>query len=217
VQFWDGRAADLKAQAKGPVENPVEMGESWSNVVVKLKKDAGYVQAFHKNYPDGLTEDNVADAIAEFERSLSTSNARFDQYLRGNKSALSKDELAGYQLFKTNCVSCHAGVNLGGLSYEKMGRVQPYFTEVARLTDADLGRFNVTKAETDRHFFKVPTLRNIALTGPYFHNGSTSDLREAVKIMAQHQVATRLNDQELDQITAFLKTLTGEYQGKPLQ
>ncbi len=217
VQFWDGRAADLKAQAKGPVENPVEMGESWPNVVAKLKQDAGYVQAFRKHYLDGLTEDNVADAIAEFERSLSTPNARFDQYLRGNAKALNKDELAGYQLFKMHCVSCHAGVNLGGLSYEKMGRVHPYFTELAKLTDADLGRFNATKTETDRHFFKVPTLRNIALTGPYFHNAATSDLREAVKIMARHQVGARLNDQELDQITAFLKTLTGEYQGKLLQ
>jgi cytochrome c peroxidase len=217
VQFWDGRAKDLLAQAHGPVQNPVEMGSTWPQVTAKLRQDSQYVQAFKRYYPDGITGDNIADAIVEFERSLITPNSRFDQYLRGNKDILSKDELAGYQLFKTHCASCHAGTNMGGLSYEKMGWRRPYFADHSKLHKDDFGRFNVTAVEADRHYFKVPTLRNVALTWPYFHNGSTSNLRKAVQVMAQHQVDKQLTDQELDQITAFLKTLTGEYQGYSLK
>jgi cytochrome c peroxidase len=217
VQFWDGRAPNLKEQARGPVANPIEMGAAWPDVVAKLNQDPVYVKAFQSQYPNGLNEDNIVDAIAEFERSLTTPNSRFDRYLQGNRDVLSQDEQAGYQLFKANCASCHAGVNLGGLSYEKMGRHRPYFTNPSAIQREDLGRFNVTHREADKHYFKVPTLRNVAVTWPYFHNGSTSDLREAVRVMARHQVDADLSEREIDQLTAFLKTLTGEFQGKPLQ
>ena len=215
VQFWDGRAKNLKEQASGPVHNPVEMGSNWVQVIGKLNQDPTYVAAFQRHYPNGITGDNIVDAIVEFEKSLITPNARFDRYLRGDHTALSKDELAGYRLFKTHCVSCHAGTNVGGLSYEKMGWRRPYFDE-SKAHEGDFGRFNVTQLEKDRHYFKVPTLRNIAVTWPYFHNGSTSDLHEAVKVMATHQVKERLSAKDMDQITAFLKTLTGEYNGKAL-
>jgi cytochrome c peroxidase len=216
VQFWDGRAADLRTQAHGPVQNPVEMGSRWPQVIDKLSRDPVYVVAFRRHYPSGITGDNIVDAIVEFERSLITPDSRFDQYLRGRREALSRDELAGYALFKNHCATCHAGTNVGGLSYEKMGWRRPYFTDPSRLHKDDFGRFNVTENELDRHYFKVPTLRNVAVTWPYFHNGSTSDLREAVEVMATHQVDQNLTARELDQITAFLKTLTGEYRGKPL-
>lgn len=217
VQFWDGRAADLRAQAHGPVQNPIEMGSRWPEVIGKLSQDPAYVAAFKRHYPNGITSDNIVDAIVEFERSLITPDSRFDQYLRGRRDALSKDELAGYELFKNHCATCHAGTNVGGLSYEKMGWRRPYFTkDLAELHKDDFGRFNVTENELDRYYFKVPTLRNIAVTWPYFHNGSTSDLREAVKVMATHQVDQPLTAREIDQITAFLRTLTGKYEGKSL-
>lgn len=217
VQFWDGRAADLAAQAHGPVQNPIEMGATWPQVIAKLSKDAEMVSAFKRLYPEkGMTPDTIADAIVTFERSLITPNSRFDQYLRGDKTALNKTELAGYQLFKQNCASCHAGTNVGGLSYEKMGWRREYFLGKKDLHEGDFGRFNVTQDEVDRHYFKVPTLRNIAVTWPYFHNGSTDDLRQAVEVMATYQVRKELTDTELDQITAFLHTLTGEYNCTPV-
>jgi cytochrome c peroxidase len=216
VQFWDGRAKNLVEQANGPVQNPMEMGSKWPDVIAKLNRNPAYVQAFNKYYANGITSENVVDAIVTFEQSLITPNSRFDQYLRGNTNALSKDELAGYELFKVNCASCHAGTNLGGLSYERMGWRRAYFVDEASLHKDDFGHFNVTNSKLDRYTFKVPTLRNVAVTWPYFHNGSTSDLRDAVKVMVKHQVKEPLTDYEIDQITAFLKTLTGEYQGKPL-
>ena len=146
-----------------------------------------------------------------------TPNARFDRHLRGDQDALTADEKDGYALFKANCASCHFGPVLGGLSYEKMGVKQDYFKlRGSPLTEADNGRFNVTKDEKDRHFFKVPVLRNIELTHPYFHDGSASDLAEAVRIMGQVQAGKSFSGEETDKIVAFLKTLTGEYKGKAL-
>lgn len=218
AQFWDGRAKDLQEQAAGPVANPGEMGTQWEDVVAKLKQVADYQDAFAKLYPeDGLTKTTVTDAIAVFEQSLVTSNARFDQYLRGNQTILTANEKAGYDLFKANCTSCHSGPALGGLSYEKMGVKQDYFKQRGgELTDVDNGRFNVTKQEKDRHFFKVPVLRNIELTHPYFHDGSVDSLAEAVRIMGQVQLGKNFSNDEIANIVAFLKTLTGEYKGKPL-
>ena len=218
AQFWDGRAKDLQEQAAGPVANPVEMGAKWDNVVEKLKNVAEYQQAFAQLYPtQGLTKTTVTDAIAIFEQSLVTPNSRFDQYLRGNRDILTADEKAGYELFRANCTSCHFGPVLGGLSFEKMGVKQDYFKlRGGELTEADNGRFNVTKQEKDLHFFKVPVLRNIELTYPYFHDGSVANLAEAVKIMGQVQVGKNFSDAETAKIVAFLMTLTGEYKGKPL-
>jgi len=218
AQFWDGRAKDLQEQAAGPVANPVEMGAQWDNVVEKLKQASDYQDAFAKLYPgQGLTKTTVTDAIAVFEESLVTPNSRFDQYLRGNQAVLTADEKAGYDLFKANCASCHFGPALGGLSYEKMGIKQDYFKlRGGQLTEADNGRFNVTKQGQDRHFFKVPVLRNIELTYPYFHDGSVDSLADAVKIMGKVQEGKTFTDAEIAKIVAFLATLTGEYKGKPL-
>jgi cytochrome c peroxidase len=218
AQFWDGRAKDLQEQAAGPVANPIEMGAQWDAVVEKLKKVSDYQDAFAKLYPNqGLTKTTVTDAIAVFEESLVTPNARFDQYLRGKQDILTADEKAGYDLFKANCASCHLGPALGGLSYEKMGVKQDYFKlRGGELTEADNGRFNVTKQEKDRHFFKVSVLRNIELTYPYFHDGSADSLADAVRIMGKVQVGKVFTGDEIGKIVAFLKTLTGEYKGKPL-
>ncbi|MFU8787918.1 MAG: cytochrome c peroxidase [Methylobacter sp.] len=216
VQFWDGRAKDLQEQAAGPVANPSEMGAQWDDVVEKLKQVADYQAAFAELYAEqGLSKDTVTHAIASFEQSLVTGNSRFDQYLRGNNEVLTANEKAGYALFKVNCASCHAGPALGGLSFEKMGVEQDYFKlRGGALTEADNGRFNVTQQEQDRHFFKVPVLRNIELTYPYFHDGSVTDLAEAVKIMGQVQRGKNFTSNEINQLVDFLKTLTGEYKGK---
>jgi cytochrome c peroxidase len=210
----------LKEQAGGPVNNPIEMGASWEIVLPKLKEDEEYVKAFEELYPDdGLTSDNVMDAIATFEKSLITPNSRFDQYLYGNKDAITAEELEGYETFKRmGCAGCHCGLILGGASYEKMGRKRNYFVDRGDdFAKPDQGRFNVTEDETDMSKFKVPTLRNLTVTFPYFHDGSVTDMREAVRIMAHYQFTTPYTDQDLDRIVAFLKTLTGEYKGEMLQ
>ncbi len=219
AQFWDGRAKDLQEQAAGPVANPIEMGAQWDDGVEKLKQVREYQEAFAKLYPEqGLTKTTVTDAIAIFEHSLVTPNARFDQYLRGNQAILSSQEKAGYDLFKANCTSCHFGPALGGSSFEKMGVKQDYFKlRGGKPTDVDNGRFNVTHNEQDRHFFKVPVLRNIEPTYPYFHDGSVNELSEAVRIMGKVQLNKAFTDDEIGKIVAFLKTLTGEYKGKSLK
>ena len=219
TQFWDGRAKDLQTQAAGPVANPGEMGEQWDNVIAKLKQIPEYQNAFQTIYEQqGLTKETVTDAIAGFEQSLVTPDSRFDKYLRGDKGILTTDEKSGYELFKLNCASCHNGPAVGGLSFEKMGVKQDYFKlRGGQLTEADNGRFNVTKEEKDRHFFKVPVLRNVEITYPYFHDGSVNNLNDAVRIMGQVQRNKNFNDTEINNIVSFLKTLTGTYSGKSLK
>ncbi len=219
AQFWDGRAKDLQAQAAGPVANPGEMGEQWDNVIAKLKQIPEYQNAFQKIYEQqGLTKETVTDAIAGFEQSLVTPDSRFDKYLRGDNGILTADEKSGYELFKLNCASCHNGPAVGGLSFEKMGVKQDYFKlRGGQLTEPDNGRFNVTKEEKDRHFFKVPVLRNVEITYPYFHDGSVNNLNDAVRIMGQVQRNKNFNDTEINNIVSFLKTLTGTYSGKSLK
>jgi len=218
VQFWDGRAPTLEAQAGGPPNNPVEMDSNWKQIIGKLEADPAFAQEFKASYPDGFTEKTITDAIATFERTLLTPNSRFDKYLRGDSQALSAEEMHGYTLFQNaGCATCHTGVLLGGGSFELMGRRAHYFKDrVTPLTDADKGRSNVTKADRDLHKFKVPTLRNVAKTFPYFHDGSTSDLKEAVRVMAEYQLGKRFSPEDCASMAAFLNTLTGEYQGKPL-
>jgi len=215
AQFWDGRAKDLQAQAAGPVANPIEMGADWDKVITKLNQASDYTSAFSKLYPEqGLTQTTVTDAIAVFEESLITPNSRFDQYLRGDETALNHDEKAGYELFKNNCTSCHFGPALGGLSYEKMGVKEDYFAmRGGDLTEVDNGRFNVTKNEIDRHAFKVPVLRNVELTYPYFHDGSVNELSEAVRIMGVTQLGKHFSEDDIQKMVSFLKTLTGNYNG----
>ena len=219
VQFWDGRAQTLADQAAGPPLNPVEMAsESFDQIIAKLKADKQFARAFVKVYPDGITAANITDAIEQFERTLITPDSKFDKWLRGDDSALTADELKGYELFKKyDCATCHAGPNLGGLSYELMGLRRHYFAERGlELTNEDNGRYKETQQERDRHRFKVPGLRNVEHTWPYYHDGTRETLEEAVRDMGLYQSGVELTDSEVAGITAFLKTLTGEYKGVPV-
>lgn len=219
VQFWDGRAVTLADQAAGPPLNPVEMANtSFDEICEKLNADVAFAKAFKEVYPDGFNQANITDAIQEFERTLLTPNSRFDKYLKGDNSAMTAEELTGYDLFKKyNCATCHVGENMGGQSYELMGIKHDYFADRGtELTVEDNGRFKETNDERDRHRFKVPGLRNVALTAPYFHDGTQATLDEAVKAMAKYEVGVDLSEQETKQLVAFLQTLTGEYQGKLL-
>ena len=219
MQFWDGRAATLALQAAGPPLNPVEMGSSsFAEIIAKLSKDRALTKAFKRVYADGWSEENITDAIAEFERTLITPNSRFDKYLNGDATALTADEVEGYELFKKyNCATCHVGAILGGESYELMGQYADYFADRGtELTVEDNGRYKETALERDRHRFKVPGLRNVALTYPYFHDGTEPELKEAVCKMGTYQVGVELEDEEEDKIVAFLNTLTGEHNGKLL-
>jgi cytochrome c peroxidase len=203
AQFWDGRAADLVEQAKGPVLNPIEMGMPDSDAVVKkLSGLTAYQEAFKSVFGDNqLTYDNIAKAIAAFERTLITRD-RFDDFQKGDNQALNEAEMKGLDLFvSVGCVACHNGPLLGGNAYHKVGLVNAF-------NGKDLGRFEVTKDEADKHKFKVPMLRNIEITAPYFHDGRSATLPEAVREMAWLQLGRKLTDPEVDAIVAFLKTLT---------
>ena len=219
VQFWDGRAKTLADQAAGPPLNPIEMAStSFGEIIAKLQADKPFAKAFKAVYPDGLTEANITDAIEEFERTLITPDSRFDKWLRGDSDAITAEELAGYELFKKyDCATCHVGPNLGGQSYELMGLRRHYFTERGLdLTVEDNGRFKETQLERDRHRFKVPGLRNVEHTWPYYHDGTRETLEDAVRDMGLYQSGVELTSAEVDQITSFLKTLTGEYKGQLL-
>lgn len=207
AQFWDGRAADLKAQAGGPIANPGEMAASHTLAVEVLSSIPGYVVEFKQVFGnDKVTIDEVTQAIAEFEKTLVTPNSRFDRWLLGDKNALNATELAGYNLFKTSgCVACHNGPGVGGNSFQKMGLVEPYKTD----SKAE-GVAGVTGKDADRFKFKVPTLRNVELTYPYFHDGAAQTLPEAVDIMGRLQLGKKFTPDENAQIVAFLKTLTGD-------
>jgi len=214
AQFWDGRAADLQEQADGPVNNPIEMASNWPEVIAKLEVDAALKTAFAEAYPDGFSGENITHAIATFEETLLTPNSAFDRYLLGEDAALNAGAKAGYQLFlDSGCAMCHVGMVLGGQSYEKMGRKRDYFGDRGDVSDADLGRYNVTERDQDRHHFKVPILRNVALTAPYFHDGTVETLGKAIELMAKYQLDVRLDSLEKQRIQAFLSSLTGEYQG----
>ena len=216
VQFWDGRANTLAAQAAGPPLNPVEMAsESFDQIIAKLQKDKKFADAFKAVYPDGLTEANITDAIEQFERSLVTPGSAFDKWLQGDDEALTAEQLEGYELFKKyDCATCHAGPILGGLTYELMGHRNDYFGDRGlELTHEDNGRFKETALERDRHRFKVPGLRNVEHTWPYYHDGTRETLEEAVRDMAIYQSDVTLTPEETDLIVAFLKSLTGEYNG----
>jgi len=194
VQFWDGRAKNLKEQASGPIHNPIEMDANFPMIIAKLKKDPKYISLFGKVYKDGITSHNIIDAIVAFEETLTTPNSRFDRYLKKEKT-LSKEEIAGYKLFKEyGCISCHNGVNIGGNLFQKIGIMSPF----------------QSKSKADIHTLKVPTLRNISKTAPYLHDGSVKTLDEAVKIMFSLQLGIEASQKEIDSIVSFLKTLDGE-------
>jgi cytochrome c peroxidase len=213
VQFWDGRAITLEEQADGPVHNPLEMASNWPEVINKLSADAQMAEMFHDLFPEGITEEAIVAAIAEFERSLVTANSRFDRWLRGDEGAITPLELRGYRLFENyGCISCHQGANVGGNLYAYMGAMGDYFADRgSEITKADLGRFNVTKKVKDKHFFKVPSLRLAAINFPYFHDGETKILAEAVQIMGRYQLGREIPPDEINAIVAFLHTLVGEH------
>lgn len=207
VQFWDGRAKDLEEQALGPIHNPIEMGSSMAEVVAKLQKDLEYVIAFKKIYNDSIGAQNILDAIVEFEKALTTPNSKFDRYLRGESDILSKSEKEGYELFKSyGCISCHNGINIGGNLFQKMGILKEHNYK----NDKYLGRYNVTKNEEDKYYFKVPTLRNVSKTAPYFHNGGATTLKGAISEMMEYQLGVKAKDENIEKILLFLKTLEGE-------
>ena len=224
VQFWDGRAATLADQAAGPPLNPVEMGSaSFDEIAARLNADAAFAAKFKTVYPEGLNEKTITDAIAEYEKTLVTPNSPFDRYLKGDKQALTAEQVEGYALFKEyNCATCHVGVNMGGLSYELMGKRADYFKDreinaKSGLTDADNGRWAQTKVERDRYRFKTPTLRNVALTWPYYHDGSVPTLDKAIDMMARYQVGREMTAADVLKVQHFLEALTGQYKGQTLK
>ncbi len=218
LQFWDGRAASLEEQLDGPINNPNEMASNWDQVVLKIEADDHYRQSFSELYADGVSIANIKNAVATFQRSLITPDSPFDRFQRGDSDAISPTAKAGYRLFRNyGCISCHQGVNVGGNMFEKIGVMKPYFDESpGALAKADLGRFHLTNIEEHRYEFRVPSLRNVSRTAPYFHDGGIAALEDAVKIMARHQLGLELDRQEIEQIVAFLESLTGEYDGAPL-
>jgi len=214
---WDGKHENLFINVDGPLLSPIIMGGKWEEIIPMLRSSPDYVKAFAKAYADGITKDNVRDAIATFEESLYTPNSRFDQFLRGKSNALTQEEKEGYNLFKEyGCVSCHQGINVGGNMFQKFGVMGDYFADRGKVTKADLGRFNVTGQEKDRYVFRVPSLRNVELTSPYFHDGTAETLEQSVNVMVKYQLGRSLKSEQINLIIQFLKTLTGEYQGKPL-
>ncbi|MFA6144864.1 MAG: cytochrome c peroxidase [Sulfurimonas sp.] len=209
-QFWNGRAATLSEQALGPIHNPLEMGLPLREAAKRLEANPEYKATFFKitKHPT-ISPDDIAQMIAEYEKTLITPNGKFDRYLRG-QTRLSSDEMQGYALFKTlGCVSCHNGVNVGGNSFQKMGAIIPIHHN-PNIDD----RYAITKKEWDKNIFKVPTLRNISLTAPYFHDSSSRTLRDAVSKMGYNNLGLKLSKKEIDLLVTFLDTLTGE---RPLQ
>ncbi len=205
----------LEDQVSGPIENPKEMDNKWLNVTKTLRADKKYNQLFKDAYEDGLTAANVRHAIAEFERSLTLTNSRFDQFLRGDKDAISEEEKQGYKLFKEyGCVACHQGAGVGGNMFQKFGVMgnEDYFKgRGSAITAEDFGRYNQTKKEYDKFVYKVPSLRMVTLTAPYFHDGDVETLKEAIQLMAEYQLGRVLPEKDVLLIEAFLHTLVGPY------
>jgi len=212
TQFWNGRAKNLAEQAAGPVHNPVEMGMTTGQIEQRINADARYRESFHTITGRSIvTFADIAEMIAEYEKTLITPNGKFDRFLRG-ETVLTPNETQGYALFKRfGCVSCHNGINVGGNSFQKFGVIIP----MQRTPNTD-DRYALTGRERDKNVFKVPTLRNIALTAPYFHNGSAATLEEALRIMAKHNLGTKLTSLEINDIIAFLNTLSGQIPPKTI-
>jgi cytochrome c peroxidase len=208
--FWDGRAATLEEQIGFPLNDPLEMAMSWDDALAAIRADARYPARFAASFPDGVTEVNVRKAIAAFERTFITPS-RFDRWLSGDSGAITEDERSGYELFKSvGCTACHQGVNVGGNMFQRFGVMGDYFEDRGNVTEPDYGRYNVTKNETDRFVFRVPSLRNVALTAPYFHDGSAPTLPDAVRTMARYQLGRQMAEPQVESIVKFLTSLNGE-------
>ena len=194
------------------------MNNTWPALLASLRSEPEYVAAFEQIYPTGISQETVTDAMLNFQHSLVTPGSRFDQFLMGNNTAISPREKRGYSLFKSyGCVACHQGKNIGGNIFQKFGLFANYFLDTGRtLNDIDFGRFNVTKKEQDRYYFRVPSLRNVELTAPYLHDGSIETLEEMIDIMGKYQLGREIPESDKKDIAAFLSTLTGQYKGQPL-
>ncbi len=209
VQSYDGRAASLEEHVDGPMNSPTQMGSTWERTTKYVSSNPAYIRDFKSLLGGEPTAKRISTAIATYERSLVTPNSKFDQWLSGDEQALSSDEFGGYYLFKKfSCYACHQGAGVGGTLFQLMGAKQPYFTD-NDLAPEHLGRFNVTGLDRDRHVFRVPQLRSVALTGPYLHDGSVDSLEETVAIMLEYQCGQEVNQEDVRRITAFLKTLSG--------
>lgn len=218
AQFWDGRAASLEEQINGSVSEKNEMASSWNEVLSKLRQDEHYQSMAKSVCSQGLDADCVRSSIAEFERTLITTNSRFDQYLNGDEDAITAKEKHGYHLFKSyGCVGCHQGSNVGGNLYQTLGVMANYFDDFPSDNPASLGRFNVTHNSDDKHRFKVPSLRLAVLTTPYFHDGSQKDLYQTIHTMGKYQLGRLIPDEDILDIIRFLYTLPGSYAGQSLE
>ncbi|MDX8404931.1 MAG: cytochrome c peroxidase [Mariprofundus sp.] len=217
-QFWDGRAATLEDQIEGPLTAHAEMAGAWPDIIRKLSLDRAFAQHFTAAYAEGFTPANIKNAIATFERTLITPDSRFDRYLNGDASAINADEKKGYALFKSyGCVACHQGRNVGGNLYQTLGVMHDYFEDFPMENNASLGRFNVTGNKMDSHRFKVPSLRLVVLTAPYFHNGREKTLAGTIRTMAKYQLGRTIPDADIISIIRFLYTLPGRWQGQSLE
>ncbi|TQF66646.1 cytochrome-c peroxidase [Pseudoalteromonas luteoviolacea] len=206
-QFWDGRSSDLIEQTPQPIHNPLEMGTNWEQIIDKLSSQPGFVSSFNALSDDGITAQNIIKAIVAFEESLVSENTPIDAFLLGDQSALSPQQQRGYEKFVSfGCVTCHQGRNIGGNLYQKIGRLD----RVPVSLQDDLGRYELTQNEQDKFVFKVPSLRNVAQTAPYFHNGSVDELADAIRIMAQGQLGLELSDEDVADIEALLHAFSGE-------
>lgn len=216
-QNWDGSARNLAEQIDMVVNNHHEFSNDWDLITSRLNDDKDFSDRFRKTYKTGINKENIIDALVEFENTLITPNSRFDRYLRNEDIDLSSDELDGYRLFKElGCISCHQGQNIGGNLYQKFGIFYDYLAERGQITKPDYGKFNISNRQADKFVFKVPSLRNVAVTAPYLHDGSAETLDEAITIMGRTQLGRSLSDEEVRLIKSFLGTLTGEYENRLL-
>ena len=208
AQLWDGGAVSLENQINKVIKNPLVFNSTWEVVLGKFQQDESIKTAFAASYKEGMNEKTFADAIATFERSLITPS-RFDRYLRGDPNAISTEEKRGYEKFKTyGCVACHQGMGVGGNMFQQFGVLGNYFKDRGNVTKPDLGRFNVTNDPADRHVFKVPSLRNVEYTAPYFHDGTAKTLNDAVDVMFKYQLGRTAPTEDKELIVKFLKTLS---------
>lgn len=215
-QMWDGRAKNLTHQIQFPITNPNEMGNDFNNIIKTLSNDNYYNKAFNKIYKDGITKENIGNALEEFQKTLVTPSA-FDEYLRGDENALTSNQKKGYELFqKKGCISCHNGINIGGGLFARFGLIDNTITDILENKEKyegenpHFGLYNVTKNDFDKYYFKVPSLRNVALTGPYLHDGRVETLKEAISSIAKAQLGLNLTDEEVLLIEEFLKSLNGK-------
>jgi cytochrome c peroxidase len=208
--FWDGRVKTLEEQVSEPLTDPRSLDSNWPTVVSKLERDSEYAAAFRALFADGISAADVSAAIAAFERTLLTRGSAFDRWLEGDAGALSDAQKNGYELFKSvGCIACHQGRNVGGNMFQRFGVLGDYFSDRGDVGQADYGRFNVTGNENDRFVFRVPSLRNVENTAPYFHDGSAATLSEAVRVMGKYQLGRTLSEAQVASIVAFLGSLTG--------